>query len=45
MFKFTIPTVANHYLDLYDYSCVVRIVALSGGYDVDKSSRITCSKQ
>ena len=37
MFKFTIPTVANHYLDLYDYACVVRIVALSGGYDVDKA--------
>ena len=37
MFKFTIPTVANHDLDLYDYSCVVRIVALSGGYDVDKA--------
>ena len=37
MFKFTIPTVANHYLDLYDYGCVVRIVALSGGYDVDKA--------
>lgn len=37
MFKFTIPTVANHYLDLYDYSCVVRIVALSGGYDIDKA--------
>ena len=35
MFKFTIPTVANHYLDLYDYDCVVRIVALSGGYDID----------
>ena len=27
----------NNYLDLYDYSCVVRIVALSGGYDVDKA--------
>ena len=37
MFKFTIPTAANHYLDLYDYACVVRIVALSGGYDVDKA--------
>ena len=37
MFKFTIPTVANHYLDLYGYECVVRIVALSGGYDVDKA--------
>ena len=40
MFKFTIPTVANHYLDLYDYSCVVRIVALSGGYDVDKAEEL-----
>ena len=37
MFKFTIPTVANHYLDLYDYECVVRIVALSGGYDINKA--------
>ena len=37
MFKFTIPTVANHYLDLYDYECVVRIVALSGGYDIEKA--------
>ena len=35
MFKFTIPTVDNHYLDLYDYECVVRIVALSGGYDTE----------
>ena len=34
MFKFTIPTVANKYLSLYDYECVVRIVALSGGYTV-----------
>ena len=33
MFKFTIPTEANLYEDLYDYECVVRIVALSGGYD------------
>ena len=38
MFKFTIPTVANHYLDLYDYECVVRIVALSGGYDIEKAT-------
>ena len=37
MFKFTIPTVENHYLDLYDYECVVIIVALSGGYDIDKA--------
>ena len=33
MFKFTIPTEANLYEELYDYNCVVRIVALSGGYD------------
>ena len=37
MFKFTIPTVANHYLDLYNYDCVVRIVALSGGYGIDEA--------
>ncbi len=35
MFKFTIPTVENLYLDLYNFDCVVRIVALSGGYDVN----------
>lgn len=35
MFKFTIPTVANFYLDLYNYDFVVRIVALSGGYSND----------
>ena len=40
MFKFTIPTVANHYLDLYDYDCVVRIVALSGGYDIDEACEL-----
>lgn len=34
MFKFTIPTTENLYLDLYNYDCVVRIVALSGGYDI-----------
>lgn len=37
MFKFTIPTVANHYLDLYEFGCVVRIVALSGGYPLDQA--------
>ena len=37
MFKFTIPTVANHYLDLYNYECVVRIVALSGGYGIEEA--------
>lgn len=35
MFKFTLPSVDDHYLDLYDYDCVVRIVALSGGYDIN----------
>ena len=37
MFKFTIPTVPNLYLDLYNYDCVVRIVALSGGYTTDEA--------
>ena len=35
MFKFTIPSKENLYLDLYNYDCVVRVVALSGGYDID----------
>lgn len=34
MFKFTLPTEANLYLDLYEFEAVVRIVALSGGYDL-----------
>lgn len=37
MFKFTIPTTPDLYLDLYEYKCVVRIVALSGGYTTDKA--------
>ena len=37
MFKFTIPTKANLYLDLYNYDCVVRVVALSGGYELEKA--------
>ncbi len=37
MFKFTIPSVANLYLDLYKYESVIRIVALSGGYSIDKA--------
>lgn len=37
MFKFTIPSIENFYLELYDYDCVVRIVALSGGYDIEKA--------
>ena len=37
MFKFTIPTKENLYLDLYNYDCVVRVVALSGGYELEKA--------
>lgn len=37
MFKFTIPTAENLYLDLYNYECVVRIVALSGGYSIEQA--------
>ena len=37
MFKFTIPTIPDFYLDLYDYESVVRIVALSGGYDITEA--------
>lgn len=40
MFKFTIPSISNHYYDLYNYDCVVRIVALSGGYDVDEACEL-----
>ena len=40
MFKFTIPTKANLYLDLYEYECVVRIVALSGGYETDHACEL-----
>ena len=40
MFKFTIPTEANLYEDLYEYPCLVRIVALSGGYETDEACRL-----
>ena len=40
MFKFTIPTKDNLYLDLYNYECVVRVVALSGGYTTDKACEL-----
>ena len=40
MFKFTIPTIPNLYLELYNYECVVRIVALSGGYDTDEACKL-----
>ena len=35
MFKFTIPTIPNFYYDLYNYDCVIKLVALSGGYSCD----------
>ncbi len=38
MFKFTLPTVPNKYLSFYDYPCVIRIVALSGGYGIEEAS-------
>jgi len=37
MFKFTIPSEDNLYLSLYDFECVVRVVALSGGYKIDEA--------
>lgn len=40
MFKFTLPTVPNLYKELYDFESVVRVVALSGGYDLE----IACDK-
>lgn len=40
MFKFTIPTVANLYEDLYNYECVIRIVALSGGYTIEVACKL-----
>ena len=40
MFKFTIPTLENVYLDLYDFDCVVRVVALSGGYEMEEANKL-----
>lgn len=40
MFKFTIPTKENLYEDLYNYEAVIRVVALSGGYDIDKACKL-----
>ena len=37
MFKFTIPSIPNLYFDLYTYECVLKIVALSGGYTNEKA--------
>lgn len=40
MFKFTIPTIADTYHQLYEYESVVRIVALSGGYSADQACEL-----
>ena len=40
MFKFTIPSIPNFYLDLYNYDFIVRIVALSGGYTNEKACEL-----
>ena len=40
MIKFTIPTKANLYEDLYNYESVIRVVALSGGYNIDKACEL-----
>ncbi|MBR3210988.1 MAG: fructose bisphosphate aldolase [Bacilli bacterium] len=40
MFKFSIPTNADLYEDLYRYPCVVRVVALSGGYDTEHACQL-----
>ena len=45
MFKFTIPTEANLYAELYSYECLVRIVALSGGYDTDEACKLLSENQ
>ncbi len=39
IFKLTLPEENNLYEDLYDFPCVVRIVALSGGYSQEESLR------
>ena len=40
MFKFTIPTQDNLYLSLTNNEAVVRVVALSGGYDIDTACNL-----
>ena len=37
IFKLTIPSQANFYADLYRFDSVVRVVALSGGYNVNEA--------
>lgn len=40
MFKFTIPTKENLYADLMEFPCVVRMVALSGGYSREHANTL-----
>lgn len=40
IFKFTLPEQANFYDELLEYSNVLKIVALSGGYTKDKANRL-----
>ena len=45
MFKFTIPTVDNYYEDVINDKHVVKVVALSGGYErVDACNRLSRNK-
>lgn len=45
MFKFTIPSVDNYYLDVMNDSHVVKVVALSGGYErEDACNRLARNK-
>lgn len=40
MFKLSIPTVADFYKDFMKYDCVVRVVALSGGYTREDANKL-----
>ena len=40
MLKLSLPTVANHYASLIAHPKVVRVVALSGGYERDKANAL-----
>jgi fructose-bisphosphate aldolase, class I len=40
MLKLTLPTIANHYGTLIAHPKVVRVVALSGGYERDKANAL-----
>lgn len=45
MFKFTIPTEPNLYSDLVNFPCVVRILALSGGYSREDANALLSKNQ